>query len=128
MSKPITKDDIGRDIQRLTDRIRNLEMLLINPGVVSGIIDKDGNVVSGSRFSVTRSSAGIYNIVFDVNTFTDTPAVVASCTRGIVDIGGSSDAAPVAPYLSKDGCRVRIYNDSGTLQDAWFSFIARAAA
>jgi hypothetical protein len=91
--------------------------------MVSGHINSNGspkgNVTTSSKMAgASRTGTGKYTVTFVNGTFADEPIVTVTA------IDGSSVRNAVITSISTTSFSIRIYNASGSLKDAEFTFIA----
>ncbi|MET9671245.1 hypothetical protein ABZY19_39025 [Streptomyces sp. NPDC006475] len=87
--------------------------------IVSGIVDENGNVISGSGFNVAVVGSGQYEVSFNTP-FDDAPATVTTVYR---DNGWPQDGSIV---WAADQNKVKIVTGSsvgGNMMNRGFSFI-----
>lgn len=91
-----------------------------NLRIVSGQISSAGGVISGTGFTASRSSEGIYQINFS-QAFNATPVVVATAVAAEDD-----DNVTTLRNLTSSGVQIRIKSVGGEneLQDTAFTFVA----
>lgn len=92
---------------------------LANQKVISGRVDGAGNIVSGSGFSVTRVSQGVFTVDF-TSDFSGVPHVVGSASTATVVGAHSVGAGSVSIQL--------VRRDNGLALDDTFSFVAVGVA
>jgi hypothetical protein len=80
--------------------------------IIRGVIDQNGNIVSGAGFSVNHPSAGQYGISINVP-FADVPAFTANAAAPFVVGTG---------HVTTSSVLVEVYNLSGTLVNEPFQF------
>lgn len=94
-----------------------------NLRIVAGRVSSSGAVVSGDRFTATRSGAGAYTVSFS-DPFPSSPPVVVTSPIS----AGDNDRLLTLKNLSKSGFEVIAKDvapgNEGTQQDAEFTFIA----
>ena len=95
-----------------------------NDFVVAGFVNANGTVVSGSGFTVSRRSTGLYDVTF-TRPFSTRPAVVATQHYGS-DTGNTKDNA-VVTVINEENCRVKTGNGDGSASNRHFCFFAMGA-
>lgn len=89
--------------------------------VIRGLVNSSGGITAGEGFSVSRASAGVYNITFTTS-FAGTAVVIATVFGTVFSLTATCSAA------SSSGCTIRTFNPaSGAAIDEAFSFIAIAS-
>jgi hypothetical protein len=84
--------------------------------IVRGTIDPTGAIVSGSGFSVSHDTTGVYTVSF-AQPFADYPSVSVSVVNpGYMQIGALSWGSPVTFWIRDPS--------TGTFFDSYFTFIA----
>ncbi len=89
---------------------------------IYGTIGKDGNIISGSGFEVTKQQTGQFTIDFEQN-FNDIPAIVSSQT-GYGNLDENTMDNVVFPFLSAGSATAITGDASGHPSSRQFSFIA----
>lgn len=89
---------------------------------IIGNVDKNGNIVTGTGFTVNNSASGIYKISFTIP-FTSPPVVVASLTSGSLDSDQNNNVLMVDPGASAMTVFITDTNQSDG-QNGGFTFIA----
>lgn len=96
-----------------------------NLRIVVGRVNSDGTKRDGTGFSVSRSSTGVYSVIFD-DAFTATPTVVNSLIESVND-----DNIATIHSQSSSGFQLHTVDVTGDQdpdpQDTAFSFIAMGA-
>ena len=92
---------------------------------VRGNIDSDGSILEGTGFRVTHDRTGLYNIVFDLGTFSDTPTVAAT----VISNSAKNDKTRYNCVVEQNGLSASGFvmitgDDDGDLSDRVFGFIA----
>ncbi|CAL2075556.1 conserved protein of unknown function [Tenacibaculum sp. 190524A02b] len=93
----------------------------MSTNTIFGTISADGNIISGSGFSVKKQSTGKYLIDFNEN-FSEIPAIVGSQT-GYGEGEGPTDVI-VFPFLERGFATALTGNGEFIASDRQFSFIA----
>lgn len=89
---------------------------------IYGTIGKDGNIISGSGFEVTKQQTGQFTIDFEMN-FKEVPAIVGSQT-GWGKLSENTLDNVVFPFLSNGSATALTGDASGHPSSRQFSFIA----
>lgn len=89
---------------------------------ISGVVGSDGNIISGSGFSVTRINEGEYQVVFNTP-FAALPATVGSQVLFKKDSQDPRDNV-VFPFLATTGFTALTGDSGGSHKDRNFAFIS----
>jgi hypothetical protein len=119
---PTAKLDVRGDIRLGTEGNYLVPGGHENLRVIRGTVARDGAILAGSAFSVTRTTSGRYSIVFDTP-FAGQPTVTVTTQR---EPGDGPTFAFLAGLVSTD-VAVQVVDgaiDPGVGRDAPFSFIA----
>lgn len=92
---------------------------------ISGVVNANGSIASGSGFSVTRQTTGQYVIDF-TQAFSELPAIVGSQTQ-FGNIGQNTRDNVVFPFVSNGSATALTGDSNGSHTDRSFSFIAIGA-
>jgi hypothetical protein len=92
--------------------------------IVSGIVNADGSIQSGSGFTTVHENTGLYQIIFNQK-FPSSPAVAASQNwNNVYPGGGDTRDGAVPVYITPATTEIKTGNNGGTPADRCFSFIA----
>jgi hypothetical protein len=92
--------------------------------IVSGIVNKDGSIQSGSGFTTVKENTGLYQIIFK-QAFASAPAVVTTQDwNNVYPGGGDTRDGAVPVYVTAATTEIKTGNSSGNAEDRCFSFIA----
>ncbi|UXU86500.1 hypothetical protein [Burkholderia sp. S-53] len=91
--------------------------------IVWGTIDKNGSILNGSGdFTVENVSSGKYSISFSPG-FSALPGVVGS-QNNYNETGQANSDGVAFPFVNKNSCQANTGNNSGSLQNRSFAFVA----
>jgi len=91
--------------------------------IVWGTIDKNGSILNGSGdFTVENVSSGKYSISFSPG-FSALPGIVGS-QNNFNETGQANSDGVAFPFVNKNSCQVNTGNNSGSLQNRSFAFVA----
>jgi hypothetical protein len=92
--------------------------------IVSGVVNADGSIQSGSGFTTVHENTGLYQIIFDQK-FSSSPAVTASQDwNNVYPGGGDTRDGAVPVYITAATTEIKTGNNGGSPADRCFSFIA----
>lgn len=86
------------------------------PDIISGRVNADGTIASGSGFTVYKSNTGTYRLTFD-------PGFRVNAVLTQLLSQGNTHLAHTYSY-SENGCGVVVFNTAGTVLDWGWVFIA----
>ena len=96
-----------------------------NLTTVRGNVSKTGSIDNGTGFRVTHDKTGLFNVVFDRDTFSDVPTVVGTViSESAKDNKTRYNCVNERDGLTADGFVMITGDDSGDLSDRDFGFIA----
>jgi hypothetical protein len=104
-------------------RIAALEAAQSDLKIVAGVVDIDGNVVSGTGFTASRAGSYYYDVAFD-EPFTEVPAVVVTpLLKRVPETRVASQIGDNRTDEIKDGIEVT-HSDGTYLMQSGFFFVA----
>lgn len=89
-----------------------------------GVVDPDGNPISGSGYRCQRIDEGLYLIVFD-ESYSGSPAVIGTqiFPNELSSFGGNTRDNLVVVGVEVDRCKIKVGDAEGKSRNRWFSFL-----
>lgn len=92
-------------------------------GPTSGLVNADGTIAGGTRFTVNHSATGTYQVTF-TSPFSAAPAVLVTLAN-LPAFGSNRNYIPGVSAVTVNGFTLTVASPSGVAADAAFNFAAQ---